>query len=266
MPHLDTQQGARIFYETWGDPGRPWVTLVNGFTRAHTDFAGMARHLAREGFRVLAADSRGVGKTETGAPFTLADLAADLRALWDGVGADTSFLLGISFGGAVAVTAASAFADRVRGLVLVSTVPRWRGTAQWEEFFAMPEAEREVALSRYFSEAFARDQAPLFRMLRRELAKSFSDPVRASRARAQLSAIEGFDAAALLPALRVPTLVIHGDDDRVAPPEGAEEIAGAVAGARLELIPGVGHLLLAEAPLKLYDLATRFFRGLEASA
>ena len=84
---------ASIYYETHGESG-DWVTLINGHTRTVRDFKMFTKKLIASGFRVLVADNRGAGETETSFPFTLEDIAEDIHDIWEELNIDKSHVLG----------------------------------------------------------------------------------------------------------------------------------------------------------------------------
>jgi pimeloyl-ACP methyl ester carboxylesterase len=249
MPYRE-RHGAEIFYETWGEVQGPWVMLVNGHTRSATDFRLFARFLTERGYRVLAFDNRGAGKTESEPDFSIDDIVEDARALLSEVGAEHTHLLGISFGGAVSMTFARRFPQMTRSLVLVSTA----------SYFAHAQLAKRPPMTEYFSPRFAQVNPLLYRTLTKETDNAFADKRREEGTRAQARAIARFDARKWVSEIEVPTLIVHGEDDRIIPPEAARFLSEHIAGARLELVTGAGHLLLAEAPRKLYDVAEKFFR------
>ena len=259
MSQLD-RPTATIHYEVWGEAGN-WVTLVNGHTRPLNDFRMLGRHLAGQGYQVLALDNRGAGRTETAGPFTLADMADDVLALWDTLGVTQSHLLGVSMGGFIALSLALAHSTRVRRLVLVSTAMSqeliYRDDSRWE---ADP-ARVEAKLAPYFTEDFRRRNSVLVKSMVKQIAKAVAEGGFAERSEQQRRAIAGFDVASQLGGLQVPTLVIHGVDDRIIPVAAARALEAAIPDARLALLPGAGHLLLAERPKELYALVGDWLQG-----
>ncbi len=260
MPHWETK-GARIQYETVGEAGG-WITLVNGHTRTLRDFRAMGNYLSDRGWRVLSLDNRGSGGSESEGAFTLDDMAGDVLGLWRALGIAKSHLLGISMGGMIAMTLAARRPAELTGLALVSTVTRW-DPKRAESFVgkSMPEIEAEMV--RYFSPAFAEKQKFLIRSLVRDLGKAFQDPAVAAKTTAQRRAMEAFDMRDGLGKITVPAAVLHGAEDLVAPLDEARALASGISGARLEIFPGVGHLLLAESARKFYEVAANFFAAVE---
>ena len=259
MSELD-RPNATINYETWreGESGS-WITLVNGHTRSLKDYRLMAKQFAADGFRVLALDNRGAGATVTTTDFTYLDLAGDVVALWDHLQIPQSHLLGISMGGEISQVVASENPERVNRLVLVSTTAddRWvirANSTPWGNDLA----GIEQTLSPYFSATFLAANQPLVKAM----AKNILDQVKSgfiTKADSQRRAFRDFNWVARLSEIGAVTLVVHGDQDRIIAPDAAEELAQLIPNARLKLIPGAGHLLLAETYKQLYSLAKDFF-------
>jgi len=253
MPILE-RQNAKINYEVWGEGSQEWITLVNGHSRTLNDFRSMGRFFVERGYRVLAMDNRGAGKTEFTGDFTLEDSSDDIVALWDAVGCPKSHLLGISYGGTLAITTALRAPTRLRSLTLVSTAC----AAEWVKL--EPGAE-EPDLDRYFSPKFMAEHKILVHSLAREMGKAFRDPSLRDGAKSQRKAMLGFNFVPHLEKIKVPTLVIHGDADGVVDVGAATVLAQGISGAQLQLFPDTGHLLLAESPRKMYEVVFQFCAG-----
>ena len=218
----------------------------------------MGRSLVADGFQVLAFDNRGSGATTTDSPFTFADMTSDVVALWDHLGIAQSHLLGVSMGGEIAQTVATDCAERVLRLILVSTTAdsRWvlrSGNQHWGDDLPTIQANLEP----YFSPSFVKANQVLIKAM----AKNIFDQVRLgfhANAAAQRQAFDQFNWVHELGNITAKTLVIHGDADAILDPSAAVELARLIPDARLELLPGMGHLLLAEAPKALHSLVTNF--------
>lgn len=260
MPYLKTKS-ADLYFETVGE-GPKWVTLLNGFSRTMNDFRGMARDFNQRGLGVVLIDHRGAGKSQVRENFTLEHSAEDVVAVWDELGISRSALLGISFGGAVAMYVALNFPARVWGLVLASTAAADRevhsGTPPTD---ASPEAA-EKFLSHYLSEPFVAGHKILVKSLAKEMAHAFLDEKLKQGARLQRSAMRNFDINHRVSEIRIPTLVIHGTADRVTKFSSGEYLKAQIRGAKIAPFEGSGHLLLAEAPKRLYETAGNFLASL----
>lgn len=242
-----------------GDKPKGWLTLVNGYTRSMKDFASMAGHFAKLGYSVLVLDNRGSGETEWQGDFTLEDLASDVEALWDELGVSQSHLLGISMGGRIAQQVARQAADRVESLMLVST------TATGE--FVMADDERrwgdtlpaiKETMARYFSPRFLARNKLLVDAMAKNIHASVGAGTFNSGAKAQDSALKGADSTSFLGEIAIPTLILHGRDDRIIRCEAGLHLFDHIPESELIVMAGVGHLMLAECPKRLYGEVARF--------
>lgn len=258
MPKL-THNDAVLNFETWGEHG-PWLTLLNGYTRPYNDFRMMARHLQEHGLRVLALDNRGAGLTISRQGFSMHDMLQDVVALWNELKITKTALLGISMGGFLAQQLALDHRHTVTKLVLVSTAPDQEYLTR--ETLAWTTNENEVMekMLPYFTpEFFARNQT-LVKAMVKQITRAVETGDFAVRAAQQKSAISGFGTQDRLAEITVPTLVIHGSDDRIIDPRAARALASGIKGAKLEIFEATGHLLLAEAPRRLYQCVLDFIQ------
>lgn len=174
-------------------------------------------------------------------------------------------LAGVSMGGMVAMQAALRAPERLRGLALLGTSARAdtpqmiRLRSQAIELFAHGRTEEVLqanvmlALHPAHQRSAALVDAYLA-MLRRAGDAQLIRQNRAVMAREDLRP--------RLPALRCPTLVACGEADLLTPHDHAQEIAAAIPGARLELVPGAGHMLTMEEPARLAALLGRWVQDL----
>jgi len=184
---------------------------------------------------------------------TLAEMAATLLAEQPG----PLVLVGASMGGMVALHAALAQSARVRGVALLGSTAR-------------ADTPELVALRRQACSLFAAGR--MDEVLRANVPFAFHpnaarDPglvarylamVRRAGAQALIRQNEAVmarpDLRAQLPGIACPVLVMVGEADQLTPPEHAREIAAAVPGARLEVLPGAGHMLSWEQPARVNAL------------
>ncbi len=203
-------------------------------------------------FRVLTFDLPGAGQAlPLPGPVRMRELARNVRHLLDQLGVRNARVVGRSMGGMIAQELALLAPERVERLVLVSTAAR--ADAQLQAIFELWARMAELGLP-----AEVRHQSSLLWCLG---SRSFSCAARlqaylrakgsADRPRdyaLQARACAGHDALERLAALRTPTLVVGGTDDRLTPPRYAEELAKAIPGAELAYIPEAGHLPYLESP------------------
>jgi pimeloyl-ACP methyl ester carboxylesterase len=207
---------------------------------------------AADRFRVLTFDNRGSGAAPALAgAHSLRDFARDALALLDELGVERARVMGRSMGGMIAQELALLAPERVERLVLVSTTARV--DAHLSELFSLwaDMAEQGVPA------ALRHRSSLLWCLGRRSLAERarvkayLAAKVRGERTAdyvLQARACAEHDALERLAALRVPTLVVAGSDDRFTPRAHTRQLAGAIAGARLQWIPGTGHLPYLEEP------------------
>jgi pimeloyl-ACP methyl ester carboxylesterase len=189
------------------------------------------------------------------APYRISDMAADAVAVLDALGWTSAHVLGTSLGGMIAQAVAIEYPERVRSLTSVMTTPApWLGLPTRRAMTALlapparnPDdaAERAVATFRVIgSPGYPLDEEWLRAYARRAFARGAAAGADAGSSRRQLAAAMG--SPSRLPGLRrlrVPTLVVHGEDDPLIRPVAGRAVARAVPGARLLTFPGMGHNL-----------------------
>ncbi|WP_207933965.1 3-oxoadipate enol-lactonase [Actinomadura sp. KC06] len=196
-------------------------------------------------WRVLRYDLPGHGnEPPPDAPFTVEDLADGITRLLDDLGVDRAAYAGVSLGGAVGTALALRAPDRVAGLILCCTSPRFGEPGPWRERAALVRREgvgpvADTAAGRWFTPYFT-GAGPYVAMLRA------TDPAGYA---ACCDALAGFDATDRLGGITAPTLVIAGAQDGPTPPDGhARRLAAGIPDARLTIIDGAGHLANVERP------------------
>jgi pimeloyl-ACP methyl ester carboxylesterase/DNA-binding winged helix-turn-helix (wHTH) protein len=259
--------GVSIAYQAFGD-GPPLV-LIAGFTTnvelqwEHPAIAAFLRRLASFS-RVVVLDKRGVGLSDRmpldAAP-TLEERADDLRAVMDAAGFERATILGSSEGGALAMTFAAAHPERVERLVLHSTwirhphYPHERPDAEWAEK-VWGQGEVYAALAPTIA------ATPTGRAFLARYERNSATPRTARLLRALTSRI---DLTHVVPTIRVPTLVIHREDDSRYPLEIAQQIVEAIPGARLFSPPGHDHYLFSGDTTSMLDAIEEFVLGTKPS-
>jgi pimeloyl-ACP methyl ester carboxylesterase/class 3 adenylate cyclase len=204
--------------------------------------------------RLIKFDKRGTGMSDpvTGAP-TLETRMDDVRAVMDAVGSRRAALFGLSEGASMSALFAATYPERTAGLVLRSALARtlWAPDYPWgrtEDEYER-EIERELRIHGPREQALATVRS-LGRFDDAE-AEAFLDYLRHGASPGMLEALlrmnKDIDIRDVLPAVRVPTLVLHGAEDEIVPAEAARYLASRIPGARFVELPGVGHLALGSA-------------------
>ena len=210
-------------------------------------------HLARR-HRAIVFDNRGNGASSPAHKgLTMADMVDDALAVLDAAGVQKAHVIGASMGGMIAQHLALDHRDRVRSLVLAGTTAGGRREAPNLRLMAALLLRPLVGESRtfpilapaFYSQRTRRDERE---RLDEDMRIRSSDRVRTRTPFLQAAAIAGHDTRARLHELEgVPTLVVHGLEDRVTSPEHGRELARLIPGAWLVEIPGAGHVLVTDA-------------------
>lgn len=251
---------------------------------------GLVQQLVDAGFRVIRYDHRDVGLSQgldhlgepnvalasmqhllhlpVKSPYSLADMAEDARGLLDALGLASAHVCGASMGGMIAQHLAARHPQRVRSLtVMMSTSgarhlpgPRWRVRSG---LLARPPADHagRVAHNADFvrligSPAYPAAPGSIEARIDRALKRAYR-PRGLVRHLAAVAA--DADRSPLLRQIQAPTQIIHGDADPLVPLAGGRDLAAKIPGARLDIVPGMGHDL----PEALF---ARFTQGISEAA
>jgi pimeloyl-ACP methyl ester carboxylesterase len=221
----------------------------------------------------MAFDHRGHGESTIGTSgHSVANLAADLRIVVEGLDLRDAILVGHSMGGvavqAFALEHPDVLAERVRGIVLLSTLAKTSVSAsrqlRWlaervTSSFDLPRLMGRPNLGVLFARVgFGRSPRASWVELNREMLASCDS----STARDATAALLGLDLTRELPRLDVPTLVIGGTSDVITPPAESRRLAEVIPGARLVLLAGAGHNIMLERTEEFHALVLGFARGL----
>jgi pimeloyl-ACP methyl ester carboxylesterase len=221
-----------------------------------------------EDFRVVLVDNRGVGDSDVPeGPYSMEQLAADAIAVLDAAGIESAHIFGVSLGGFIAQEVVLSYSERVRKLVLCSTSPGGANAFPMPErgvdaFRRFPTLDREAGL-RLMVENSLGDHAVRERpeLVEEVYAYRLERAPSVDAWQAQLGASRGHDAYDRIPAIAAPTLVVHGLADTVIDARNGELLAGRIPGARLELIPERGHLVMWQEGERLAPIVRDFLRG-----
>ena len=279
MPTITTPiTKIELFYEDTaelgGDPAQEVILLVMGLGAQMTLWPDeLVAALAIEGYRVIRYDNRDIGLSQkmdglrapslpvqvlrkrfgfpARVPYTLKDMADDGIGLLDALGIDRAHVVGASMGGMIAQLMAVHHAERLMSLTSIMSTT---GNPK------LPPAEKD-AIGALIAPLKGMDEETLVEhglniarnigspgfpfdpdQQREKVLRNVRRSVYPAGPQRQLAAIiDDGDRRARLARVRVPTLVLHGEDDPLIKLPAAEDTARAIPGARLVTIPGWGH-------------------------
>jgi pimeloyl-ACP methyl ester carboxylesterase len=244
--------GASIAYQSFGAQGRDLVVLLGWVTHLEIGWedprlAGFLRALGDRG-RVIVLDKRGTGLSERETTGLCLDRRiADVLAVMDAAGSTRATVLAVSEAAAVGVALAAGHPDRIEGAVLYGGSPC--SLARTDFPHGLPEAALDAIVRQIDGEwgqpIFLDQEAPSVSHeagLREWWARYLRAGATPAVAAALLRSALRLDVRALLPAVRVPTVVVHRADDRMMPVEAGLALARGIPGARWIRCDGTDHL------------------------
>jgi 3-oxoadipate enol-lactonase len=243
----------------WDDGGdRPPVMLIHGVGADGTSWDEIAPALAPE-FRVLRLDLRGHGRSgHIEGALTLDDFVRDVVDVLDACAVPATHIVGFSLGGMIAQGIALQYPDRVRRLVLLSAVAG-RTAEERERVEARLAILREQGIAAISGAAQERWFTPDFIARHPDLVAQRMRQLRENHAPSYAAAYTVFSTSDLgerLHAIHAPTLIATGEHDVGSNTRMARFMHAQIAGSRLEILPGLRHSILVEAP----ELVTRLVR------
>ncbi|GAB3032623.1 alpha/beta fold hydrolase [Natronobiforma cellulositropha] len=249
-----TADGVSLYYHAAGE-GDPVVFVSE---------AGLGgwlwgwQHAALCGpYETVVWDLRGTGRSDAPpGPYDLETLAADLECVLAACGCRNAHVVGLGLGGAVALTAARD-SSRIRSLALVASAAH--GEAFDLDALWVPPDDREAlsrSLESALSASFLADQPAVREGIVDWRAEGDAD---ADGWRAQVAALEGFDARRWLVEVTQPTLVVHGSADALVDPDAGRDLARGLPRGEFLALEGAGHLVSLERSRAVNDRLFTFF-------
>lgn len=245
----------------WREAGSgPVVLLLHGLGGSRTAWEPQLGALAAQ-WRAVAWDQPGYGASAPVEPLTFPILADAVVALLDTLGVDRAPLVGLSFGGMVALHAALTHPDRVAGLALVDTSPAFGldGTDpdEWRRLRLDP-LDRGVTPAEMAEDVLRSVAGPDAGDGVVAEAAAAMARVPAAGLRAAVECLPTHDVRHRLGEITAPTLVVVGEADHETPLTYSELLAAGIPGARLEVVAGAGHLSNLERPEEVNRLLGSF--------
>lgn len=287
--------GIEICCEAFGDKERPALLLImGGCCQGIMWPTAFCEQLALQGFYVIRYDHRDTGLSSCfdfdKNPYDILDMTRDAVGVLDALHIEKAHLCGLSLGGPIAELVSIHYPQRVKTLTLIATScdfrpmnlgyagkPAEEGTSlsptkevylSWmKKFLARPAQNREETLEQRMEcwRILNGNALPFEEDLYRELHTSFLDRTRhyESIKNHLFVCLNSEEAVKEAPGLvRVPTLVIHGTEDPIFPPDHGAALSQAIAGSKYQLVHGMGHVLNSH----FYELILREIKELTQSA
>lgn len=242
-------QGGKIYWDEQGAGDA--ILLIMGLGYPSQMWYRMRPQLS-ERHRTLAFDNRGVGRSEMPpGPYSISLMASDALAVLDAAEEQHVHVFGVSMGGMIAQEFALQYPERVRSLILACTAAGGptavRAEAEATEMLMArqgmsPEDAAQAAIPFIYHPETSRERVEEDLAVRRPW---FAKP---EAYKAQLQGILAWEGYSRLPEIKAPTLVIHGECDRLVPPGNGKLIAGRIPGAKLQIISRASHLFMTDQP------------------
>jgi 3-oxoadipate enol-lactonase len=246
---VSARDGTRLACKLTGS-GPARVALVHSLAMDHTFWAPVAERLGGE-VTVLTCDCRGHGVSgKPPGPYTAELFADDLADLFAGIGWTSAVVAGASMGGSVSLAFAGRHADKLQGLGLFDTTA-WYGPdapAQWADRADKAVKEGLGALvgfqkTRWFGDAF---RAAHPEVVEASVATFLKNEVRAYAETCRM--LGAADLRHVLPAIKVPTRIVVGEEDYATPPAMADALHAGIKGSIRTIYEGGRHLTPLEMP------------------
>lgn len=258
--------GLPVFaHEVHGPAGGAWVTFIPGIGNDRTFWQDQAERLAQN-FRVLLFDPWGHGSSPPPPdPCAFDDIAQGILALWNHLSIAQSAVVGLGFGGSLALYLAATAPARVTRTAAFCCRPRqpddrrafWRDRCAKAAELGIP-AITQVTVDRWLSETFRASHPKIDDALREAMNRTSL-----AGYQAYTGAFAEMDFAGRLTAISSPVRLIAAEHDHGGGPVAAmTELARQIGGAELTIIPGSGHICVAEAPQAVAAILSEFLAPL----
>jgi len=235
-------QGARIYWDEHGT-GAPLLLIMGLGWPSYAWYR--TRPILNARFRTIAFDNRGVGQSDAPpGPYSIAQMASDAAAVLSAAKVNTAHIFGVSMGGMIAQEFALQYPKKVRSLILGCTA------AGGPEAVRADQAALQVLMTRSqnpddFAKAispFIYDPGTAQKRIDEDTEVRRKWYPSADAYFAQLQAILAWESYSRIAQITAPTLVIHGQNDRLVPAENGKMIAARIPGAKLVLLPNASHI------------------------
>ncbi|MFK9094536.1 alpha/beta fold hydrolase [Bacillus salipaludis] len=252
MP-ITNANGIDLYYEIHGD-GEPLLLIMGLSLNSKSWFRTLPA--LSEHYKVIIFDNRGVGlSSKPNIPYSIELMAEDARAVLDAAGVDSAHVYGISMGGMIAQRLSVKYPERIRSLILGCTTSGGVNHVQPSADVSMLMLSRVSAVATpeeiawatapiLYSQTFIENQRDL---VAEDIQKRIELPIQPYAYMLQLQACMAHDTSSEIDQITAPTLVIHGNEDKLVPYQNGVTLAETIPGAEFLTIQGAGHIYVTEA-------------------
>jgi 3-oxoadipate enol-lactonase len=262
-----------INVEYYVEGSGPPLLMIMGFSGQASSWSDRFVELLRPHFQIVRFSNRGTGLTDRPqAQYSVPMMADDAAGLLAELGIAKAHVLGISMGGMIAQELVLNYPERVQGLVLGCTTPGWsHGVPPSQEVMALLMPAPGVSLEDQFRKAWPAIVTPEFVEREREFLEEMlriglENVTTMDTLMRQAAAIQAFDAYERLSQIEAPALIIHGDKDKLVPPQNGDILRERTPGSTLRTVPGVGHMFFWEKPAESAEAIVGFLSSVPAPA
>jgi len=250
--HYASNDGVEIAYQVLGDGPRDLLWIQGAFSHLglfweRADFRRFSEELASFS-RLIMFDRRGMGLSERTRAGTLEERIEDARAVLDAAGSERASLLGISEGGPMSILFAASYPERLESLLLCGAEVKEESTEDWP-WGECTRAEFDEAMARVPQTWGKGLGAPIFfpddphpESTKEWLGRLQTAAMTPGDAIAVMSVAFEIDVRDVIPAVHVPTLVVHRTDDPMVHVESGRHLARHIEGAKYVELPGKLHI------------------------
>lgn len=265
MPFVENQ-GAKIYWDEQGS-GEP-LLLIMGLSYPSYMWHRTRPVLAKR-YRTIALDNRGVGQSDVPpGVYSIALMASDAASVLEAAGVESAHVFGVSMGGMIAQEFALQYPKRVRSLILGCTASGGPHAIQAEPAALQtlmrqgmtPEEAKEAIIPFIYDVDTPRDRIDEDMTIRM---KWYPTP---QGYMSQLQGIIAWEAYSRIAQITAPTLVIHGETDRLVPAANSRLIAGRLPHAKLVLLPHASHIFETDQPGAAHQAIVEFLAAQNGGA
>lgn len=254
-------KNIEMYYEIHGQ-GNPLV-LIAGYTCDHTFWVSILEMLSKY-FQVLIFDNRAIGQTkDTNVPLNIEMFAEDTMSLIQYLGIDQPIIIGQSMGGAIAQAIAMKYPEKIKKLIILNSVAKFNFITLMalENILTLRKTNisidllTDITLPWIFSGEYLNIPEHINNI--KTATKKNIYPQSLSDEQRQFDALKKFDSTEWVNNIKIPTLVMAGENDLITPISECQNLAKFIKNSKFETIPG-GHASPIEQPARLNESILNF--------